>query len=121
MNKTISSLGTGLALLLAAGGASANDFPTVDRFLYVNECVRDNPGHFYEMANKCSCAADALAKKIKHAEYVSLSTAANANSIGGERGGYIRDNEGLQKDIKRYRELQATVKKQCFVGQSISP
>jgi hypothetical protein len=110
----------GACLLFAlAGGAWANDFPTVDRFLYVHDCMRDNPGRFYEMANKCSCALDALAKKIKHTDYVQLSTAANANSIGGERGGYIRDNEPLQKQIKRYRELQADVKKQCFIGTSI--
>jgi hypothetical protein len=42
-----------------------------------------------------------------------------ANSIGGERGGYIRDNEPLQKQIKRYRDMQASAKKQCFIGQSI--
>ena len=102
-----------------AGAASANDFPTVERFMYVHDCMRDNPGQFYEMANKCSCAVDAIAKQVKFDEYVSLSTALKANSIGGERGGYIRDNEPLQKQIKRYRELQTAVKKQCFFGHSI--
>jgi hypothetical protein len=47
---------------------------------------------------------------------VDLSTAAKATTIGGERGGYIRDSEKLQADIKRYKALQAKVNKGCFIG-----
>ena len=32
-------------------------------------------------------------------------------AIGGERGNTIRDTEMLQKQIKRYRELQTEAKK----------
>jgi hypothetical protein len=104
------------ALALFSLSAAANDFPTVDRVTYVQECMRDHPGPNYEMVNKCSCALDALAKEITHAEYVEMSTAANANSIGGERGNTIRDTEVLQTEIKRYRELQTRVKKGCFIN-----
>ena len=100
---------------LAAGAALANDFPTVDRVLYVQECMRAHPGPHYEMVNKCSCALDALAAEVKFDDYVTMSTATNANSIGGERGGYIRDTESLQVQIKRYRELQARAKSGCFI------
>jgi len=107
------------ALLLAGAGAAAardNDFPTVDRVLYVQECMRSHPGGgHYEMVNKCACAQEHLAAEISYDDYVSLSTAANATTIGGERGGYIRDNEPLQEQIKRYRVLQTKVKKACFV------
>jgi hypothetical protein len=107
------------ALLLAGVGAAAardNDFPTVDRVLYVQECMRSHPGGgHYEMVNKCACAQEHLAAEISYDDYVSLSTAANATTIGGERGGYIRDNEPLQDLIKRYRALQTRVKKACFV------
>jgi hypothetical protein len=107
-----------LGLPMVAHGASpANDFPTVDRVLYVQECIAAHPGTGnFEMTNKCSCALDALAKEIKYAEYVQLSTASKATTIGGERGGYIRDSEKLQADIKRYRALQAKVNKGCFIG-----
>jgi hypothetical protein len=104
------------ALMLFGGAASANDFPTVERVNYVQECMRTHPGPNYEMVNKCSCALDALAKDIKHAEYVEMSTAANANSIGGERGNTIRDTEMLQAKIKRFRELQTRAKKGCFIN-----
>lgn len=108
-----------LALLCLAGGAAqANDFPTVDRVLYVQECMRAHPGPHYEMVNKCSCALDALAKEVKFDDYMTMNTAANANSIGGERGSYIRDVESLQVQIKRYREIQSRVKAGCFINSS---
>jgi hypothetical protein len=105
-----------LAGLLATLPALANDFPTVDRVLYVQECMNGRPGPYYELVNKCSCALDALAREIRHEEYVQISTAAKANSIGGERGSYIRDTETLQAQIKRYRELQAKARAGCFLG-----
>lgn len=105
------------ALLLAASNAAlANDFPTVDRVLYVQECMRANPGPNFEMVNKCSCALDNLAREIKYDDYVSMATVANAVTIGGERGGELRDNESLKPQIKRYRDLQAKVQKSCFIN-----
>jgi hypothetical protein len=106
----------GLAALVLCGGAAwANDFPTVDRVLYVQECMRAHPGPHYEMVNKCSCALDSLARELKHEDYVAMATASNANSIGGERGSYIRDTETLQVLIRRYRELQTRAKSGCFI------
>jgi hypothetical protein len=102
--------------LLASALAQANDFPTVDRVLYVQECMRNNPGPNYEMVNKCSCALDKLAGEVKFADYVNMNTIVNAVSIGGERGGTLRDNESLKPQIARYRELQAKARKACFIG-----
>lgn len=90
-------------------------YPTVDRVLYVQECMRNHPGPHYEMVNKCACALDRLAQEVPFNDYVDLSTAANASSIGGERGAYIRETESLQVGVRRYRALQAKVKKACFV------
>jgi hypothetical protein len=103
-------------LLAAMPAAHANDFPTVDRVLFVQECIRTNPGPHYEMINKCSCALDRLASEVKFADYVSMSTIVNAVSIGGERGGQMRDNESLKPQIARYRDLQAKARKACFIG-----
>lgn len=116
----LNSLPRGLALaalVLAAPAAFArdNNFPTVDRVLYVQECMRAHPGPHYEMVNKCACALDRLADEVPFDDYVSMSTAANANSIGGERGNSIRDTEMLQEQIRRYRTLQSKVKKACFI------
>ena len=83
---------------------------------YVQECLRDNPGPPFEMTNKCVCAVDRLAEQLPYEDYIEMVTATNANTIGGERGSYIRDVASLQADIKRYRELNAGVKKTCFIG-----
>jgi hypothetical protein len=107
-----------LALLAAGAGALANDFPTVERVLYVQECVRANPGPHYEMVNKCSCALDALAAELKFDDYSTMITIANGMSIGGERGGAIRDTPSLAPDLKRYRELQVKVKRGCFINDA---
>lgn len=103
------------ALSATAAPALANDFPTKDRVIYVQECMRDNPGPQFEMISKCSCALDALAGEIKFEDYVELSTIAKAMSIGGERGSELRDNDTLKAPLKRYRELQAKVQKGCFI------
>jgi hypothetical protein len=103
-------------LLLTSAAVHANDFPTVDRVLYVQECMRAHPGPQFEMINKCSCALDALAREVKHADYVTMSTISKAKSIGGERGGSIRDVPSLEPQAKRYRELQTKAEKGCFIN-----
>jgi hypothetical protein len=104
-----------VALVAAPAVSQAHDFPTVDRVLYVQECLRNHPGPNYEMVNKCACALDKLATELPYDDYVTMSTAANATTIGGERGSYIRDAEGLQVLIRKYKALQIQVKKACFI------
>jgi len=108
---------------LLAGCATAppadTGYPTLDRVRYVQECMRDNPGPTFEMTDKCVCAIDRIAEQVPHDQYMEMVTATNATSIGGERGSYIRDAKALQDDIKRYRSLQADVKKACFIGMGI--
>lgn len=105
----------GFATLAAAAPALANDFPTADRVLYVQECMKANPGPYYEMISKCSCALDALASEVSYDDYVNMTTVVNAITIGGERGGELRDNETVKPQIKRYRDLQTKVKQGCFI------
>jgi hypothetical protein len=100
---------------VAGAAAAANDYPTVDRVLYVQACMKAHPGPFFEMLNKCSCALDAMAAEVPYDDFVSMNTMANANSIGGERGGVIRDNEPAQEQIKRYKALQSKAQKHCFL------
>lgn len=113
--KFIHSL-LGAGCLLCVGAAGANDFPTADRVLYVQECMRAHPGPHYEMVNKCACALDRLASEVPFDDYVNMVTIVNAVTIGGERGGELRDNETLKPQIARYRALQSKVAKACFIG-----
>ena len=109
-----------IAVWVAAGAsAQANDFPTVDRVIYVQECMRAHPGPQFEMQSKCSCALDALAREVKYDEFVSLSTVGKAMTIGGERGGSIRDAPSLEPQAKRYREVMSKAEKGCFINPDV--
>ncbi len=104
------------ALATASAGASANDFPTADRVAYVEACMHEHPGAtHYEALNKCSCALDFLARDLPYDDYVELSTAALAVTIGGERGSTVRDAPGVQADVKKFKQLQAAALKSCFI------
>jgi hypothetical protein len=116
MKQTARLAALALACALPTLPVLANDFPTVDRVLYVQECMRQNPGPFYEMVNKCSCAVDALAREVKFDDYVTMTTVTNAMTIGGERGNDLRDNDTLKPQLRRLRELQAKVKQGCFIA-----
>jgi hypothetical protein len=103
-------------LLLVSNAAQANDFPTTDRVLYVQECMRAHPGPQFEMTNKCACALDTLATDVSYDDYVTMSTISKATTMAGERGGAIRDAPSLAPQVKRYRELQAKAEKACFIN-----
>jgi hypothetical protein len=102
-------------LLLASGPLMAHDYATVDRVLFVQSCLRENPGPQFEMIHKCSCVLDRLAEQLSYEDFVELSTDTNATSIGGERGAVLRDNEGVQKNVRRFRQMQTDAKKACMV------
>lgn len=95
--------------------ALAHDYPTIDRVVFVQQCMVQHPGAHYEMLSKCSCALDRIAKDVSYDDFETMVTASNATTIGGERAAEIRDNAGMQKEIKRYRDLVSSAKKGCFI------
>ncbi|EHR71883.1 hypothetical protein BurJ1DRAFT_3068 [Burkholderiales bacterium JOSHI_001] len=103
-------------LALAPLAAQAHDYPTADRVVFVQACMRDHPGPHYEMLNKCACALDKLAEQFSYEQFVDMNTVSNATTIGGERGSYIRDTESLQLMIRNYRKAQAAAKSGCFIN-----
>ena len=108
------------AMIAAPIAAQAHDYPTSERVLYVEACMHEHPGGHYEMLNKCSCVLDTLARELPYDDFVTMSTATNANSIGGERGNTIRDVEPLQVQIRKFRQMQAQARKSCFIAPDAS-
>lgn len=105
-----------LATAVMSGGAAANDFPTIDRVLFVESCVRDHPDRQrQEMLYKCSCALDAIAAQFVYDEYVEMATALDAGQVAGERGAAVREsNEG--KDMaKRFKTARTQAFSSCFI------
>jgi hypothetical protein len=113
----------GIAVLLAAALASApalaaqrNDYPTLDRVQYVEECIQSHTDRQrQEMLYKCSCALDEIAKRVPYRSYVDLSTAVKASGIAGERGA-LREGLGVKRMVKKFREVQGQAYKICLIA-----
>ena len=106
----------GFLLLAGLAARAANDFPTLERVLYVQECMQSHPGPSFEMSSKCACALDAMAVELPYEDYVTLSTISKAVTMAGERGGAIRDAPSVTSQLKRYRTLQAKAEQACFIA-----
>jgi hypothetical protein len=103
-------------VLCLAGAALANDFPTVERVLFVENCMREHADRpRQEMLYKCSCVVDAIAAETSYDDFVEMSTANDAGQIAGERGTQVRESAEGRSLTKRYRELRAKAAKGCFV------
>ncbi|HQR53586.1 MAG TPA: hypothetical protein PLZ79_09980 [Burkholderiales bacterium] len=101
-------------LLLVPGAVLADDYPTVDRVQYVLECMKNHEGK-YEYIYKCSCAIDAIAKKMPYDSYVEASSVARYSNMGGERMGVFRDSDQMRALIKKWKAAEADANKACFV------
>lgn len=107
-----------ILLLLAAGllplAAQAHDFPTSGRVEYVLECMQKHEGK-YEYLYKCSCVIDRIAKEMPYEDYVTMSTALRNQTLAGERGALFRDPVPVKDMASKYRALQASADKACYV------
>lgn len=103
-------------LALLSNVASSNDFPTLDRVMFVESCIRDHPDRpRQEMLYKCSCALDAIAEDIAYDDYVELSTAADAGQIAGERGAAVRESSVGRDMSKKFRAVKGKAFSNCLI------
>lgn len=111
----------GALLLCSMTPAQAHDYPTADRVTWVQACMQEHPGHYFEMVNKCSCAIDRIAREVSYDAFTTMNTATNASSIGGERGGSLRASDTVQQQVRQYRALQKQAKAACFIQAAPTP
>ena len=103
-----------LAVLSCA--AAAHDYPTVERVLYVEACVRDHPDRNHqEMIYKCSCAIDSIAQRFTYDEFVEGATALYAGQAAGERGTMVRESETGRELANAFREVQKEAFQKCLI------
>lgn len=95
--------------------AQIADYPTLERILFVDECVRAQPQrHRQEMLYKCSCVLDKVAKEIPFSRYTELITSANAYAIAGERGSAVR-TELVMDQVKEFRSVMTEASNSCLM------
>ena len=101
----------GALVLLATSLAHANDFPTLARVEYVQECVNrtGNAQHIYQ----CSCVVDRIAEAMTYDEFVESSTYARYSTLPGEGGGIFRDTDEAKKKAKQFRTVESDAFRAC--------
>jgi len=112
--------------VLAATGAAAaepardaapvNDYPTIARVEYVNQCIVNNGGKLAALY-QCSCAIDRIASTLTFDDYVEATTFVKNASMPGEGGGMFRDSERGRKLVKNYRALESDALHRCGVSR----
>ncbi len=111
----ISTLLMAGCVIAQASHAQIIDYPTLDRILFIEECIQAHPERLrQEMVYKCSCMLDSLAGEIPYSDYTDVATAAHASSIAGERGSALRGDDVLAL-AKRYRAAVAKAAKACLM------
>jgi len=105
-----------LCISSAAGADSpVNNYPTVARVEFVQECIATHGGKL-ENLYQCSCAIDRIANSLSYDEFVEASTYAKYSTLPGEGGGIFRDSDTAKQMAKRYRETQAEAYRSCGLG-----
>jgi hypothetical protein len=92
--------------------APANNFPTLARVEYVQECINRTGGKQTNMY-QCACVVDRIAESMSYDEFVESSTFAKYSTLPGEGGGLFRDTEEAKQKAKLFRSVEANAFRAC--------
>lgn len=89
----------------------ANNFPTLARVEYVQECINrtGSQNNMYQ----CVCVIDRIAEAMSYDEFVESSTYARYSTLPGEGGGIFRDTDDAKKKAKLFRETETKAFSAC--------
>ncbi|OUV03498.1 MAG: hypothetical protein CBC42_03330 [Betaproteobacteria bacterium TMED82] len=98
--------------VIKSANAEKDEFPTIDRVLYVNECVREHGGGL-DSLYKCSCVMDYFIDKLTYAEFDNMDASSHGINTTGERSAIWRDPKDVRDGISRLRKIQIAAKLNC--------
>ncbi|MCK8515412.1 hypothetical protein M0534_03555 [Methylonatrum kenyense] len=113
-----------VALLMASLGFAAtalaeneaHDYPTIDRYQWIEECMYFQGERNFETLYACACAIDVIAEHMPHEKFVQADTAEKAATVSGESGEYLREPaRNIQELRLAYGEAKNEADKRCFV------
>ena len=99
-------------LLFGYSQLFAEEFPTSDRILYVNECVREQGGGL-DRLYKCSCVMDYFTQNLSYAEFDQMDASSHGIQTTGERSALWRDSKGVRDEINKLKKIETDAKKNC--------
>ena len=92
----------------------AQEFPTIDRVLYVNECVREQ-GSSLDSLYKCSCVMDYFTENLSYAEFDHMDASSHGIQTTGERSALWRDPKGIRDGINKLKKIEMDAKMNCNI------
>jgi hypothetical protein len=92
--------------------APANNFPTLARVEYVQECINRTGGKQTNMY-QCVCVVDRIAEAMSYDEFVESSMFAKYSTLPGEGGGLFRDTDEAKQKAKLFRTVEADAFRAC--------
>jgi hypothetical protein len=92
--------------------AASNDFPTLARVEFVQECINRTGGKQTNMY-QCACVVDRIAEHLKYDAFVEASTFARYSTLPGEGAGIFRDTDEARQKAKTYRQIEAQAFQAC--------
>jgi hypothetical protein len=110
-----------IALLVTASTAAtplhadtpvSNNFPTLARVEYVQECINRTGGKQTNMY-QCVCVVDRIAEAMSYDEFVESSMFAKYSTLPGEGGGLFRDTDEAKQKAKLFRSVEADAFRAC--------
>ncbi len=106
------------AIALWATAATANDFPTLERVRFVQECMALENSAKYETLYACSCTLDKMAQEMDYDEFVEADSYMRMRNMRGERGGLFRDSDDRARTVrKRFHDVKTRAEASCFPKQ----
>ncbi len=92
------------------------DYPTMDRYQWIEECMYRQQSRAYETLYACGCAIDVIAEHLPHETFISADTAEKAAGVSGESGEYLRSPDISIQELRiAYGEAKNEADKRCFV------
>jgi hypothetical protein len=102
-----------LCLLVSAGAAEVNDYPTNARADYVFGCMAAN-GQTRESLERCSCSVDILASILPYDKYVQAETILSMRQGVGLQANTFRSVKIYDDIVANLRRAQAEAEIRCF-------
>ena len=115
--KKISMTVFAASLIATSSISVANDFSTVARVHFVQDCISLTAGkmNVYEATHKCSCVIDELAKVFTQAEFEDANAGFRFKNLPGDRGAMFRDDTDVQDGIGLFKKTHADAYESCKI------
>lgn len=109
------------AMTLWSSAVTANDFPTLDRVRFVQECMALKNSAKLETLYACSCTLDKMAEEMNYDQFVEADSYVRLRNMRGERGGLFRDSDDHARTVrKNFHDVKTRAEASCFLKQSMT-